>query len=273
MKRLSIFEFSEYKQYLAQEIEIRSLTQKGQKSKLAAAIGCHAGYLSKVLNTNYDLSLEQAQLTNRFFGHTPNEARYFLNLVSFARAGTSDLRLHFQDELSKQKKEFRELKNRISIGRELSEEAQAKYYSSWHFAAIHICISLEFMQTKEQVAKALHLSEQLVNEALEFLAELKILEKKDGFFKQGEVNLFLDKSSPFITQHHTNWRVKCLQVLSGVKANDLHYSSLISCGENEIAQIREALLKCIEEIRTSVRTAGENQKLYCYTLDLFDLIN
>ena len=272
MIKTDVFEFKDYKLYLQQVLELRAEREKGQKHKLAIFMGCHAGYLSKVLNEKNDLSLEQAQATNKFLGHTHSEAKFFLNLVLWARAGTADLKAHFNDELEKQIQGRLQLKNRISVGRTLNEETQAKYYSSWHYAAVHICVSLEFLKAKEQIAEALQLPPIKVNEALEFLVEIGVLKKNGGQYSQDETNLFLDKDSAFISKHHTNWRIQSLRSLDDIKPLDLHYSGVVTCTKRDIERIREILLSSIQNVRSTVKEADCSDSFYCNTIDLFNLI-
>ncbi len=272
MSKNKVLDFEDYRDYLHMTLEKRAQTNKGQKHKLATSIGCHAGYLSKVLGGMNDLSLEQAQATNKFLGHTPSESKYFLNLVLLARAGTSELKTYFKEELKKQKEEKLQLKNRIEIGRTLSEVHQAKYYSSWHYAATHVCVSLHAVKNKEQIAQALQLPQMTVNETLEFLVDIGILKKRGEEYLPGEVNLFLDKSSPFINQHHTNWRVRSLQSLDGVNPLDLHYSGVVTCSQKSIEKVREVFLSAIQDVRATIKESDSDEVLYCYTMDVFNLM-
>lgn len=271
MAGFNLFEFKNYKLYLSQALERRAETKKGQKYKMASSIGCHPGYLSKVFNEHYDLSPEQAEGANQFLGHTPEESRYFLNLVMWARAGTPGLKTYFEDELKKQRHERQQIKNRISVNRTLDEQSQAKYYSSWHFSAVHVAVSLEHMQTPEQIAENLHLPLTTINKTLEFLIEIGLLKKSRGKYEQGETNLFLNKESSFITQHHTNWRVQALRSLDEPQKMDLHYSSIVTCAQGDIEKLREVFLNAVQEIHNKVKDSEKSEAFYCYTIDLFNL--
>ncbi|MGZ3771873.1 MAG: TIGR02147 family protein [Bdellovibrio sp.] len=271
MLKSSVFDFKNYKQYLTSALEARAVHQKGQRSKLAHFIGCNPAYLSQILNGNVDLSPEQAQTTNTFLGHTSAESRYFLNLVLFERAGNKELKAYYDEELKRQRQERLVLKNRVQINRSLSETDQARYYSSWYYAAIHVAVSLPHLRSREKIAEALSLPQSTVNQALEFLLQIGVLKQHGKEFRQGEVNLYLGADSNFITKHHANWRMKSIQSLDIVKDRDLHYSGVITCSHDDALKIKELLIKSVENIREIVKGSAD-ESLFVYTLDLFELL-
>jgi uncharacterized protein (TIGR02147 family) len=271
MIRTDIFDFKDYRIYLESTLERRSENEKGQRLKLAQAIGCHPGYLSKILAGSNDMSLEQAQASNEFLGHTPQESRFFLNLVSHARAGTKELKSYFNDELQRLKDERKDLRSRIAVERVLSEADQARYYSSWIFAGVHRCVGLDGCDNKEAIASLLGLSLISVSSAVEFLVDIGILVSAGGKLKQGSNNLFIDKASPFITKHHTNWRIKSIQSLDRVQSTDFHYSGLVSCTEDDLEEIREFMMELVQKTREKVMEA-KDETLAVYTVDLFKLV-
>jgi uncharacterized protein (TIGR02147 family) len=265
-----VFDYKDYKPYLIKALEDRLVIEKGQRSKLSKFIGCQPAYLSQVLNGSADFSAEQAVAVNQFLSHTVTEARFFLNLVLLARAGTKDLRIFYQQEIKKLLDDRLILKDRINMNRTLSEADQARYYSSWHFAAIHVIVSLANFRTRHAIAEALNLSPKIVNPALEFLVEIGIL-KMIGFdYHQGETSLHLGSDSPFIQKHHSNWRMKTLQSLEQPKSKDLHYSSVITCSKDDYAQVRELMIQTVQKIRGLIKES-KDEVMAAYTLDLIGL--
>ena len=84
----ALFEYSDYKLYLSDKIDGMPKHGRGERSKLAEALRCHLAYVSQVLKGEAQLSLEQADIINQYFDHSPDEADFFLLLVQAARAGT-----------------------------------------------------------------------------------------------------------------------------------------------------------------------------------------
>lgn len=272
MKSLQIFDFKDYKTYLTRSLEKRAELERGQRSKLAQFINCQPAYLSLILNGSTHLSPEQAQATNEFLAHTEAESRYFLNLVLLERSGTKTLRDYYLREIEKIKAERAQFKNRIEANRELTEKEQARYYSSWYFAAIHVAASLKHIQTKEQITSALGLPAKTVSEVLEFLTQIGVLKKTGNQYRQGEVSLFIDKQSPFINKHHSNWRVKAIQSLDQVAEKDFHYSGVITCSEEDKVLIKEILMQAVQEIRTLVKNTNKEEVVSVYTMDFYGLM-
>lgn len=267
-QQIQIFDFKDYKTYLNSILELRSKIAKGQRTKLAKFMGCQPAYLSQVLKDFNHLSPEQAILCNEFLAHTPTESRYFLNLVLLARAGNKTLKQYYEDELKQLRKDQHILKNRVKSNRTLSEADQARYYSSWHYAAVHVISSLPSIKTKEQIGRALSLPPKIVNETLEFLVNIGILRMIESEYHSGEVNLFLGSDSPFISKHHVNWRLKSLISLENNRNEDLHFSSIVTCSKADVFSIRERMVEAIQAIMATV-TKSEGETMYAYTMDLF----
>ena len=272
MKKSSVFDYQEYRSYLRNSLASRSHVEKGQRLKLSKYLKCHPAYLTRILDGRADLSAEQGQNVNEFLGHTANESKYFLNLVLMERAGTATLKSYFREELSRIRNEHRQLSSRIQNHRTLSETDQAKYYSSWHFAAIHVAASLQNIRTREGIAKALSLPLPTVAAGLEFLVQIGILRQHGNHFQQGEVRLHLGTDSPFVNKHHTNWRIKAIQSLDNKNDTDMHYSGVITCSHQDIEKIREVMLSAIQEIKALIRES-QDETLFVYSLDLFGLLN
>src|SRR5688500_3076235 len=90
-----LFTYSDYKAYLRDWIRAHPHRGRGIKSRLARTAGCQVAYLSRVIERDAHLSLEQAMSLQGPLGHGRGEAKYFLLLVELARAGTQSLRAHF----------------------------------------------------------------------------------------------------------------------------------------------------------------------------------
>lgn len=268
----ALFDYKDYKTYLSETLEYRAQKEKGQRSRLAEFIGCQPAYLSQVLNGNADLSLEQADSASRFLDHSAQEARFFLFMVLRERAGTKDLKDVFQRDLDSLEKERFNLKNRIKTRRTLSEKDQARYYSSWHYAAIHVLVSLPGFRSKLAIKKALHISSRIMNEAFDFLVSIGLLHIEGNEVVQGETSLHLHQDSPFIQKHHANWRMKALQSLEQSKETDLHYSSVITCSQKDLSQVKEIFIRAVQEIRALIKDS-KDETMASYAIDVIDLIN
>jgi len=265
-----IFEFEDYRKYLASWLKKRPKAGHGEVTRLAGAARCHVTYFSQVMHGKSELSLEQAELLNAPLGHDEMEAEYFLLLVQKKRAGTASLEAYFQRKLHRLKTDFLNLKNRITVEDTLSNESKMKYYSAWYFAAIHIATSIPELQTKDTLAKSLGLSPILVSQVLSFLEQAGLVARRNSIFEFRIGKLHLPSDSPLVNNNHTNWRMIAIQSLNRNNMDNLHYSSVVSLALNDVPKAKMILIDAIEKVRALVRDSKE-ETVYCYLLDLFDV--
>lgn len=266
--KVSVFDHHHYRTYLNAWIAAKPSKGRGEKSRFAETIRCHSAYITLVLQGAADLSLEQAALLNDHLGHRLEEAHFFLLLVQHARAGNRPLADHFSVQIKQVLASRLALNNRLEFRKALDSQAQATYYSSWHYGAIHVLLSVPEFRTKERIATHLNLPLAKVAEVLEFLTTVGLaIEGKQGF-NIGAATVHLGERSPMIGKHHINWRLRAMDSLDRAKVDDLHYSSVATISRKDLPRVRAVLVKAIEEIRGVVKDSGE-EELFCYTMDLF----
>lgn len=258
-----VFDYRDYKTYLVAWIREHG---RGEKSRIAEALRCHGAYVSQVLHGNADLSLEQADALNTYCNHSEAEAEFFLLLVGHARAGTTNLKRRYASKIEK----ALELKNRIEFKKELSGEHQQTYYSSWHYAAVHVLLSIPGVDTKEAIAERLRLPSSKIGEVLEFLEKSGLVQRVQGRYRAGGVSVHLPLESAMVARHHVNWRLQAIQALDRKAASHMHYSSVVSIAEKDAYAIRDLLHKAIEQVRGVVKASPE-ERVFCYSMDLFEL--
>jgi len=267
----SIFEYSDYKKYLREALKARMEGKRGERSRLALFIGCHTAYVSQVLNGGAHFSLEQGERINRFFAHSKEQSLFFLFLIQSARAGTAALRAIFDEQIYSLKEKQFVLKDRLEFKKTLTREDQATFYSSWHYGAIHVLVSVPGCHTQRGLSDYLGIPIQRVTEVLQFLQGIGLVARDErGHFKVGTTHIHLEHNSPMISKHHTNWRLQAMQSLDQVSTRDLHYSSVITASRADADQIREILVGAIERIRAVVKDSRDEDG-FCYTIDFFGL--
>lgn len=271
MASKKVFEFDDYKAFLAHLEKEKSHFSRGFRSRLAEEVGCNNAFISQVLNTHANFSLEQSQKICGYFKFSQNEERYFLFLVEYARAGTKPLREHFKILLEEMRDKYLNIKGRVKQQTALSPEAQATYYSHWYYAAIHMLVTVPQFRTVRSLAKALRLNESLVEKVIAFLLSCDLLIEKGGEFMAGPSYLHLDRDSPNISKHHSNWRMVAIQSLENEEKNDIHYSTVSTLSKKDVEAIQS---KLVEEIQNYVQTVSQSKEetMYCFNLDFFKLL-
>lgn len=267
----TIFEYSDYKTYLGDFLKSKPGNGHGFKTQLAKAANCHLAYISNILNKDAHFSLEQAEEVNKFLGHTRDEGHFFLLLIQLSRAGTPLLRARFKEQINTILEKRLVLKDRVDIKKTLSEIDQTKYYSSWHYAAIHMGVSLLRLQTRETLADHFNLSVERINEILEFLISINLVARQGSQFKVGVGRIFLGNDSSMILKHHTNWRMKAIESLDRNFKSDLHFSTVVTLSSDDVRKIKEHLVKHIEDIRGIVRESPKDEEIYSFCLDFFEI--
>ncbi len=263
-----IFKFEDYKIYLAERIHEDSKVTKGLRLKLSNYVGCQQSYLSQVLNGKPHFTLEQAHLVNHFFVHDKLEAKYFILLVEYARAGTTALREFFFEDIKEMRRHRYNLKKRLREIDELPETVIHKYYSAWFYSAIHVILSIPEYQNPGRVAEHLHLPLKIVMDVIHFLMESGLIENKNGKYQHTKKRIHLDKESVAIHSHHINWRSQVLQSVEKNLPEDFHYSNVFAIAESDFNEIRELFLKAIVNARNIIGPSKE-EAVYAMAIDIF----
>jgi uncharacterized protein (TIGR02147 family) len=267
----SIFEFDDYKAFLIACEEQRASFQRGFRTRLATELGCQNTYVTHVLNNNANFSLEQGMRVANFLGLEVSEKKYFLLLIEFYRAGTEELKKHFQEELGILREKNLVLQKHIKEAKTLSIEAQSIYYSHWMYAAIHMLSTLKTHRTLEAMMSSLKLPDEAIKSAILFLISVGLLIEKEDKFWPGPTNLHLGKDSHQIRQHHINWRIAAIESLVQIEKNDIHYSTLSTISKVDAEKIKARLVQEIQNYTQTVQKSNE-ETMYGFNLDFYCLL-
>ncbi|MGZ3713698.1 MAG: TIGR02147 family protein [Bdellovibrionota bacterium] len=263
------FDFHHYRDYLKFRLSTKGAS-RGLRSRLAEELRCQSAYISRVLAGESDFSLEHAVLISRFLGHTDLEKECFLLLVHEARAGNRELSEFYRERRQEVLAKRLVIAERIQVKQGLSKEDQMTYYSAWHFAAIHVMLTVPRYQTAVEIAKYLQMPLAQVQKILDFLLSVGLAQQNGLHYNSGENRIHLGSDSPMISKHHTNWRMRAIQSLDRSSRDDLFYSGPISIAESDVEKIRGKILKLLEEVEPIFQDSKE-ECVYCLDLDFFRL--
>lgn len=274
---VSLFSHKDYRAFLNEKLPPRGAS-RGMRQALAKKLNCQSAFVSQVISGRAHFSLEHALGVSRFLNFSDLETRYFLFLVQLDRAGTPELQSYFRREIQKLRSQRQEVKERISeVDGELSRDDQLVYYSSWHYAAIHILCSVPKANTATQLASVLCLPMRRVRECLEFLVRTQLLveapakaSQSEKTYHVGVVRIHLGRESPMIGQHHMNWRMKAMESLDRNSKQDLHYSLVVSLSEKDQRKIYDLLLDAISSVEKVAAPSAE-EKLGVFCMDFFEV--
>lgn len=265
-----VFSFNSYRKYIENYIAYQPKGGRGCKLKMAIAMSCQSAYVSRVLNGQADLSLEQAYSLSEFFSHNPEERDFFLLLVEYERAGNISLREYFKLKLEKIREERRNLSARFKIKNTLGDEERALYYSNWIYVAVHVSTSIKSLQSADSIARRLGISLKQTKDALAFLCRVGLVKDEMGKFSITTARIHLGADSPWVAKHHANWRLKVLKDIESPTESvhaPLHYSSVVTICKKDYETIRSDLILAIERYNEQVKVSAPEDELCYFCVD------
>lgn len=264
---MSIFEYTDYRSYVLDRIKKLPKRGRGEFQKIAKALSMHTSSISQIFKGQKRFTPEQGCKLAEHLGLNELESDYLLNLIEKERAGIKELEARIERRLSKIRELASQLVNRLPRDQVLSEENKALFYSSWFYSAIRLATDIKGLQTIEALSEHFSLQPTLVNEVLQFLVSKGLCVEQDGLYKMGPKRTHLEATSPLISRHHMNWRMKAIEQSTKLDHNDeLQFSSPVVLSKKDALETRTILL---EHIQSILKTAApsNSEVLYCFNVD------
>lgn len=265
---MNLFEVDNYKTALNSIIQDKRKSQKALSRKLAKHLNVHPSMISQVLTGNKDFSEEQIILVCEFLGLPPLESEYLLVSLQFERAGSYKLKEYFQTLRNEIRKKAFQVSERVHKNRVLTDAEKAIFYSSWMYPTIHLLTTLNQKPRFEEICERFDISPGKVREILDFLISLEMIVETNGTFSSGAVSTHLEKKSPHLIKHHTNWRLKAIQYAETLSDQELMYSANISISRKDFELLREEFMRMIQKLVTTVKDSPAEDIAH-FNLDFF----
>jgi len=268
MKKLSLLDYQDYKSYINDLLQSMENGGRGQFQKMAKYLGVHSTLMSQVFKSRKELNHEQALRLTQYFSMSSFEQNYFLNLISLARAGSTELKDFYEQKRAVLAKEAHELSSLLPKDRELSESDKSLFYSKWYYSATRLATTLPHVNTIDDVAEYLELPRSKVQEVMDFLLRTGLCEREGEKLKSGTKRTHLSRTSPQISSHHTNWRLRAIEQYSKYTENDLSFTGPMTIAVEDAKKIREILVDSIEKV-SGVVSESTSEEIYCFSMDWF----
>lgn len=266
-----IFTYLSYKDFLNDYFETLPKAGRGQATKLADYLQVSTVIISQTLKGERELSLENAFKTAEFLDFSPLETKYFVKLVEYQRAGHHGLKDLYKEDLLKLRKESQEVKSKYREFSELKDEDKFQFYSDRFYSSIRMASSLPDLNTVEDFATYFNIPSDKAQEIISFLLRTKLCVKKEDKITMGPQHTFIPANSPFIKNHHKNWRLYSISKIDNFNLDDeLMYTAPISLSKEDFKLIRKNLLKTIEETLKVVSPSKE-EMVACLNIDLLKI--
>ncbi len=267
---MDIFSYSNFRIYLRENIKKMPKSGHGQNKILAQAAGVSTAFFSQVLSDKRQLSAEQASLISEFLGLNEIESEYFLALVQLDNAGNEALRKMLSSQINRIKKSAAVISKRLSVSNEVSDTDKPLYYSDWVFIAVQQLIAIPHFNSEYKIAERLDIPIKRVKEVISFLIRAGLCLEKNGKIVIGPARIHLAPDSPWIKQHHANWRAQAINRMYSEDQVKLHYSSPMTLSMVDCEKIRKRLVSAIEEVGKIV-DPSPSEELVCLNIDLFKI--
>lgn len=251
---MTIFEFKDYRAYLRHTIRHMPRKGRGELSKIAKHLRVNTTLISQIMSGSRELTPEQALSLSHYMAHTEIETEYFALLVQLSRAGTIELKRHLERKLENIKSEALQLSKRISHEKKLSDHERAIFYSSWLYSAVHLFTSTRDKGvTLDEIATRFALKKNTAADIIRFLVSSGICVERSGHYSMGVQSTFVERGSPYLLKHHSNWRIKAIQKSESMTDRELMYSGQFSLSRDDFDKLREELTDFLKRANQTVK--------------------
>ena len=267
IRQMTVFNYTSYKEFLRDHIAALPKGGRGEINRMAEKMGVHPTLVSQVLGGDKDFSLEQSHKLCAHLGLFKLEKDYFLLLLQWARAGSHDLKVYYEEKIEEVRQRSLNIKERMSSHRSLTDYERSVFYSSWIYSALRLFTSVGEGQTLAACAERFGLPLEEAAEILTFLTETNLVLETNGRYTMKAAHTHLELGSPFLPRHHTNWRLQTIQKCERLSQEELMFTSPFSVSRADFLKIREELTALIQSSSKIIR-ASPAEDVACLNLDL-----
>jgi len=265
---MSIFEILNYRIFLKNRLKNLHKNGRGIKTKLAEHLNINSSLISQILSGKKDFTIEQAVKVTAFLGLQKLESDYFIILVQIERAGTYDSKKYFIEKREFLKKDSLKLSKRINADKSLTDLERSIFYSSKIYSAIHLYTSIGKGKSLEEIMKRFDLKRMRAMEIISFLLSVGLISEQNGVYIMEGKTTHVEKGSPFLLNHHTNWRITAVDKAERISDEEMMYTGNFSLSKKDFLKIREELVASLQRVIETVKESPA-EELANLNIDLF----
>jgi uncharacterized protein (TIGR02147 family) len=244
---------------------------RGVVKALSERLKCHPTFIAQVLSEKTNFSLEQGLEVCGHFSFSEEETSFFLALIHRDRAGTVNLRKHFQKKIDQMLEHRMDLKSRFGAEDTGLFEHEIEYFGSWMYQAIHALTQISGQQSATSLAKTLKLPINEVSEILSRLEKMSLVRKEKSTWMSTKNFLHLSKNSRTVRLLHLTWKGKIFADLQTRNPDEgTHYSGILTVAEKDYSKVRSILVDALGKIRQTVELSS-SEKGYALSIDCYEL--
>ncbi len=267
---INLFLYKNYKKYSLKRISSLPKNGRGEMGRISSYLGVHTSLISQIFKGDKNFTLEQGEALARYWSLLEVETQYWLNLISFERAGTKNLEAYYLKNLKQIKLSEQRLETQIKSDIKITEEDKSEFYSSWLYSLCRLASSIPQYQSVETLAEVCKLNIPETKVIIEFLLRTGLCKMEDGKIVMGPQTTFLGQDSPYLPRHHFNWRMYSIQRVQSISKDELMFTAPISTDEKSFSDIRKIFGQAIREIKDVVKDS-DSKKLGYIGIDLLKI--
>ncbi len=265
---MSIFDFDDYRQFIHSYVQGLPKKGWGFASKLTTAIDIQSAYFSQVLAGEKDFTAEAGYKFAKYIELNDIETDYFLELIQKARAGTEDLKQHYEKKLQKLQQEGRKVHSHIKDAKTMSLEERVEFYSNYLYSAIRIFCSIGEGKTSDEIQKHFQIPSPFLTQILGFLEQHGLCYRMGNRYRLGEQRTWADKGTPVYFKHSTNWRLQAIQKMELNRKSDLFVTSPMSMSIEDAKILQNQIIELVKDFSERVKNS-EAEETVCVNIDFF----
>jgi uncharacterized protein (TIGR02147 family) len=276
---MNIYEYDNYKTFIRDWVENKkALGLKVSFQSLSEKAGVQKAYLSRVLNGDADLNLDQGFLVCEELGLATEEEQYFLLLIEISRSSLKRRRLKLIEKRDELKSFYFKTENHLDggklksfVAKEPDTKAIENYHLNPYHQLVHMALTIDKFRSKpEELRIALSLSEQEFSEIISFLESIGFIMVKGNEVFVVDSGVHLSRSSsqfwPWYQQmmalvHHRGRTQN--------STDNLNFTVTFSADSETFSSMKSDVLKLLEKFQKRVQKAPEKE-LYQMSFDLMN---
>jgi uncharacterized protein (TIGR02147 family) len=265
----SVFEYLDYRRYLADYLTARGLMDTGFSLRAFAVKAglplSNSSFFSKVIAGKRNLTLDRQFRMAKAMKLTTNEIKYFGLLVQFNQCKDPEGKQHFYAELAKHGK---------SKARIIDKEGYA-YYSKWQNSIIRAFFGINRKETNPTViGKKVfpQIPAQEVEETIKLLLQLGMITKTANGFAPRDANIATERENKeFVGKLRIQEMLRLAQdVFNHVPAEDREYSAMtVYISKPGYQALKEKIRVFREEVKSLVAADTGEDRIYTLGVQFF----
>ncbi len=268
---MSVFRHSNYREALAEELEIRQRTGRWTLRKLAEKSGVQPSFLTNVMKGRADFSSDQLYAVCECLEFPASERKYFLLLLEFERSSHQGRKRELETEIQRLQKQHLKSESHLQAAKvEVTLDMVAEYYLDPFVQLAHVHLNFPaYAKDPEKLRALMGISKSHLSQILDVLVRIGYIRHEGQTYHVITKNKHLPKESPLCGPHQSLMRLKSIDQMQRLAFDEKYSFSATFTGTQETkTRVQEAFLGFLKKAEAAVRPA-ESKAVFQMNFDLF----